>query len=165
MSKTLHVYIWKLYHYKTRLITCVSVRTITVLQVHKTAEIGNKQCNTHRETCYGRRWKHWIETPIFKLIFNTFTFTSIIYILSSNKFNIWMRHYWIYNVLHRSVSYWKSLFGKIFLYSLHWNSTLNPMFSTTSATSCTVTLNVLTVTDKNSKRCIFPILPVNAPRS
>ena len=30
---------------------------------------------------------------------------------------------------------------------------------------CTVTLNVLTVTDENYKQCIFPILPVNVPRS
>ena len=30
---------------------------------------------------------------------------------------------------------------------------------------CTVTSNVLTVTDENHKRCIFPILPVNVPGS
>ena len=30
---------------------------------------------------------------------------------------------------------------------------------------CTVTSNVLTVTDENHKRCIFPILPVNVLQS
>ena len=30
---------------------------------------------------------------------------------------------------------------------------------------CTVTSSVLTVTDENHKRCIFPILLVNVPRS
>ena len=30
---------------------------------------------------------------------------------------------------------------------------------------CTVMSNVLTVTDKNHKQCIFPILPVDVPRS
>ena len=30
---------------------------------------------------------------------------------------------------------------------------------------CTVLSNVLTVTDENHKRCIFPILPVNVLRS
>ena len=30
---------------------------------------------------------------------------------------------------------------------------------------CIVTLNALTVTNENHKRCIFPILPVNVPRS
>ena len=43
------------------------------------------------------------------------------------------------------------------------------MFSRTSATSSSLhiaffTSNVLTVTNENHKRCIFPILPVNVPR-
>ena len=51
------------------------------------------------------------------------------------------------NVLHQSVSYWESLFCKMFLYSLRkhkwietqlWKGNFNPMFSTTSATSSSV---------------------------
>ena len=33
----------------------------------------------HNAICiWGHRWKHWIESPILKLIFNPFTFTSIL---------------------------------------------------------------------------------------
>ena len=51
------------------------------------------------------------------------------------------------------------------------NWSFNPMFSTMSATfkfisaHCIVMWNVLTVTDKNHKQCIFQILPVNGSRS
>ena len=51
-----------------------------------------------------------------------------------------------------------------------WNSSFNPMFSTTSVMRfvfvlCIVTSHVLTVSDENRERCIFPILPVNVSRS
>ena len=45
------------------------------------------------------------------------------------------------------------------------NWSFNPMFSPTSATSSSLHIVFLTVTDENHKRCIFPILPLNAPRS
>ena len=46
-----------------------------------------------------------------------------------------------------------------------WNRSFNPMFSTTSVMRFVFVLNivtshVLTVTDKNWARCIFPFLPV-----
>ena len=51
-----------------------------------------------------------------------------------------------------------------------WNRSFNLMFSTTSVMTfvfflCSVTSHVLTVTDENRERCIFPILPVNVSRS
>lgn len=51
-----------------------------------------------------------------------------------------------------------------------WNRSFNWMFSTTSVMRFVFVLNivtshVLTVTDKNWARCIFPFLPVNVLRS
>ena len=53
--------------------------------------------------------KHWIETPIFKLIFNPFY--RFYYQINSIKFYKWVIIK--SNVLHRSVSYWESLSCKI----------------------------------------------------
>ena len=40
---------------------------------HRLVKTSTSQCNVQRWTCCGRRQKHWIESPIFKLIFNPFT--------------------------------------------------------------------------------------------
>ena len=102
------------------------------------SQLSKSQCNVQRLTCCGRHRNHWIETPIFKLIY-----FYIIYVLLSNKF-IYKCIIIESNVLHRFVSYWESLSWNNFLYSVctqKWIETqllkgnLNPMFSTTSATS------------------------------
>ena len=79
------------------------------------------------------------------------------------------------NVSHRSVSYWERLSCKI-QWSIHCVNTsglkrefqsnvFDDVRNKVVSVHFTVTSNVMTVTDENHKRCIFPFLPVNVPRS
>ena len=104
---------------------------------------NKKEWMSQWRTCCGRRRKHWIETPIFKLF--------SIHLLLHRLYRFYYQINSMCNcviiesyVLHRSVSYWESLSSEIFLYSLRkqkwietqlWKVNFNPMFSTTSATS------------------------------
>ena len=136
------------------------------------------QCNVQRRTCCRRRRKYWIETPTFMLIFSPFTLHRL-YIIFFQIKSLYKCVIIECYVLHRSVSYWESLscnFFSLFIAKaqVDWNSTLKREFQSCIfddlcnklvSAHCTVTSHVLTVTDENHKRCIFPILPVNVPLS
>ena len=130
---------------------------------------STSQYNMQRQTCCGRRQK----TPNLQVDFQSVYF-KIEYRFYYQINSIYKCFIIESNVLHWSVSYWESLSGKNLLYSLRehkgietqlWKGNFNPINvfddvrNKLVSAHCTVTLNVLTVTDENHKRCIFPILP------
>ena len=122
---------------------------------------STSQCNVQRWTCCGLRRKHWIETPNFKIIFNPFTtFTSYKFYYQINS--IYKCVIIVSKVLHQSSVY---LIKKVYsskCFSIHCVNTrelkLNLKFQSNVfedvhnklvSAHCTVTSNVLIVTDEN----------------
>ena len=136
----------------------------------KTCDVTIQRANNKPHL--GFRRKHWIETPISKLIINPFHFAYLILI-----------YYDFYSIYHcvrlKAIVLYQILFTLFIQHtdSLFYNCVKKVDWKSTSilcfdddhnklvSTPCTATSNVSNVTDQNHKQCLFPILPVNVPWS
>ena len=129
------------------------------------------QCSRQRLTCYVRRRKHRFEIQrrflihLFHPMNKIYLFRKNVLIRYKSSDSIVYLTFWVKIIFHP----WHLCIIKQIKNEL-WNWSFNPMLSKTSSIKSvfaqfTVTSNVLTVTDKNHKQCIFQILSVNVPRS
>ena len=104
-----------------------------------------------RQTCCRHRRKHWIDSN-FEV-----GFQSIYFYIEYVDFKSLSS---IHCVNTSGLKVWNSTLKREFQSNV-FDDVRNKLVSA----HCPVTSNVLTVTDENHKRCVFPILPVNVPWS